>query len=232
MVGKLAAMFRYPVKSMGAETVDTIEIGWNGLAGDRRWAFVRDGMTRSGFPWLTIRENPAMWGYRPRFVEPTLPEESQTVVLTPSGRELDVIDPALAEEVGRGSRVIKQSRGIFDTMPLSVITTRTVAALSALVGEGLGAARFRPNLVIEPDGDEDFPEDEWVGKVLRVGGMTMRVDKRDKRCVMVNVNPQTTEKNPDVLRAIARERAACLGVYGTTVAIGRVEVGDTVEINA
>jgi uncharacterized protein YcbX len=232
VVGRLAAMFRYPVKSMAAERVDTIEIGWNGLAGDRRWAFVRDGMTRSGFPWLTIRENQAMWRYRPRFADPRQPEQSQTVVLTPSGREIDVVDPALAEELGHGARVIKQSRGIFDTMPISLISTRTVGALSAMVGEELAPVRFRPNLLIEPEGDGDFPEDQWVGKVLRLGGMAMRVDKRDKRCVMVNVNPETTEKNADVLRAIARDRDSRLGVYGTTVEEGTVTVGDAVTLES
>ena len=58
--------------------------------------------------------------------------------------------------------------------------------------------------------------------------MRMRVDQRDKRCVMINVDPATTEKNPDVLRAVARQRDACLGVYGSTVEPGRVVVGDPV----
>jgi uncharacterized protein len=231
VIGRLAAIFRYPVKSMAAEQVETVEAGWNGIAGDRRWAFVRDGMTRSGFPWLTIRENPGMWRYQPHFAVPDDPDQSQTIVRTPTGRELDVVDPALAEELGFGSRVIKQSRGIFDTMPLSVISTQTIAALSAMVGEDLGSVRFRPNLVIDAGGSDDFPEDQWVGKLLRLGGMTMRVDKRDKRCVMVNVNPVTAEKNPEALRVIARQRDARLGVYGTTVQEGSVTVGDTVTLD-
>lgn len=230
VIGRLSAIFRYPVKSMAAEQVDAIEVGWNGLEGDRRWAFVRDGMTRSGFPWLTIRENPRMWRYRPRFAEPDRPEMSPTLVSTPGGLELDVADPALAEELGFGSRVIKQSRGIFDTMPLSVISAQTISALSSTVGENLGILRFRPNLVIDAGGSENFPEDRYVGRLLRIGGLLMRVDKRDKRCVMVNVNPETTEKNPEVLRAIARERDARLGVYGTTVEEGRVTVGDAVSL--
>ena len=56
----------------------------------------------------------------------------------------------------------------------------------------------------------------------------MRVDQRDERCVMVNVDPQTSERDPGVLRAIAQQREACLGVYGSTVAPGPVRVGDRV----
>ena len=227
-VGRVAGIWRYPVKSMGAEALDAVDVSWHGLAGDRRWAFVRDGMTRSGFPWLTIRERPDMGHYRPWFVEPDRPDASPTMVRTPSGRDLDVVDPALAEELGPGARVLKQDRGIFDTSPLSLVTTRTIAALEALVGADLDVRRFRPNLLVEPLDDVPFPEDAWVGRVLRIGVLRMRVDQRDQRCVMVNVDPVTTTRDPSVLRAIARHRQACLGVYGTTVREGRVALGDPV----
>ncbi len=230
-VGRVAALWRYPVKSMGAEALEAVEVGWNGLAGDRRWAFVREGMERSGFPWLTIRERPELWLYRPWLAEPDRPDGSAVMVRTPSGRDLDVVDPELAAELGHGARVIKQDRGVFDTMPLSLLTTRTVAGLGALVGADLDVLRFRPNLLVEAADGAEFPEDAWVGSVLRVGGMRMRVDKRDQRCVMINVDPATALRDPAVLRAVAREREACLGVYGSTVQPGRVAVGDPVLID-
>ena len=215
---------------MASESLDTIDVGWNGVAGDRRWAFVRGGMERSNFPWLTIREKPELWHYQPRFADPGDPEKSVTLVRTPAGEELDVVDPVLAEELGHGARVIKQGRGIFDTMPLSLITTQTIAALSASVGVDLDRRRFRPNILIESIEGGDAPEDQWVGDVLRIGGMTMRIDKRDKRCVMINVDPVTTAKDPSILRSVAQERDSCLGVYGNVVEPGRVSIGDTVTI--
>ena len=228
VVGRVTGIWRYPVKSMAAERLEAVDVSWHGLAGDRRWAFVRDGMTRSGFPWLTIRERPDLGQYRPTFVRPDRPDGSPTLVRTPSGRELDVVDPALAEELGSGVRVLKQDRGVFDTLPLSLISTRTIAALGALVGADLDVLRFRPNLLVEPLDDAPFPEDAWIGRVLRVGELRMRVDQRDQRCVMVNVDPITTRRDPAVLRAIAQHRQACLGVYGSTVRPGRVAVGDPV----
>jgi len=65
VVGRVAGLFRYPVKSFGAEVLDAVDVSWHGLVGDRRWAFIRDGMTRSGFPWLTIRQRPTTWRYVP-----------------------------------------------------------------------------------------------------------------------------------------------------------------------
>jgi uncharacterized protein YcbX len=228
LVGRVAALWRYPVKSMAAQALVEVDVSWHGLAGDRRWAFIRDGEERSGFPWLTLRQRPDLSHYRPWFVEPDRPNASRTMVRTPAGDELDVLDPVLANELGDGVRVMKQDRGVFDTMPLSVLSTRTVAGLSALAGAELDVLRFRPNLLIEAAGGESFPEDAWVGAVLRIGALRMRVDARDKRCMVVNIDPVTTRRDPAILRAIARERDTCLGVYGSTVQPGRVAVGDPV----
>jgi MOSC domain-containing protein len=228
VVGRVAALWRYPVKSMAAEPLDRAEVSWHGLAGDRRWAFIRAGQVRSGFPWLTIRQRPDLLHYRPRFAEPDRPNASLTLVRTPCGAEFDVADPALAAELGPGVRVIKCDRGVFDTLPLSLLTTQSLAGLARLAGTGLVAGRFRPNLLVDAAGD--FPEDDWVGRVLRVGGLRMRVDKRDQRCVVPTIDPVTLRRDPAILRAIATGRGAHFGVYGSTMEPGRVAVGDLVEL--
>jgi uncharacterized protein len=229
VVGRIAGLWRYPVKSMAAEELDGVEVSWHGLVGDRRWAFIRAGKERSGFPWLTMRERPELAHYRPRFAEPDRPDASPTLVRTPAGDELNVADPALAAEFGPGVRVIKQNRGVFDTMPLSLLSTQSLAGLGRMVGTDPVVGRFRPNLLVDAPGHH-FPEDAWVGRVLRIGGLRMRADRHDERCVMVTIDPVTLDREPAILRAIARERANRFGVYGSTVAPGRVAVGDPVEL--
>ena len=228
VIGRVAALFRYPVKSMAAERLERVHVSWHGFAGDRRWAFIQGELVRSNFPWLTARECPDLLHHRPSFVQSASPESSRTIVRSPAGVEFDVADAQLAAALGDNVRLIKQNRGVFDTMPLSLITTRTVSDLGRLVGRELEVERFRPNLFVETDGDSAFPEDEWVGSTLTIGDARMRVDKRDERCVMVNIDPATTERDPLVLRTIARERQACLGVYGSTVTPGVVSIGDVV----
>jgi uncharacterized protein YcbX len=220
-VGVVTALWRYPVKSMAGEALDEVDVSWHGLAGDRRWAFVREGVERSGFPWLTIRERSDMWHYVPELVDPSRPDASRTLVRTPGGASYDVTDPALAAELGHGARVIKQNRGVFDTMPLSLLSTGSVEALRA----GLDARRFRPNILLEGGGEDDL-----VGRVLQIGGMRMRVDQHDERCVVVNVDPDTTERDPSILRKIAQERDSRFGVYGSVVEAGRIAVGDSVTL--
>jgi uncharacterized protein YcbX len=51
-IGRIEAIFRYPVKSMRGEPLDSATLGWHGLDGDRRLAFRRLD-ERGGFPWLS-----------------------------------------------------------------------------------------------------------------------------------------------------------------------------------
>jgi uncharacterized protein YcbX len=231
VVGRVVGLWRYPVKSMAGEGLTEAHASWHGFAGDRRWAFIRNDVPRSGFPWLTLRENPRMSHYQPSFADPAQPEKSATLVRTPAGAVLDVTDPALGEELcAPGVRVIKQDRGIFDTFPLSLITVQTIEELGRMTGLQLEVARFRPNIVVDAAGAAPFTEDQWVGRVLRIGDLEMRIDKRDGRCAVIAIDPRTTERQPEVLRVVTLERGGCLGVYGTTITPGRVLPDDAVRI--
>ena len=232
-VGRVTGLWRYPVKSMSAEPLSEARVDWNGFEGDRRWAFVRNDKVPSGFPWLTLRECPGMNGYVPSFVNPNQPDTSPTVVRTPNGDVFDVTNPELGRMLDAdGAQVIRQARGIFDTFPLSLITSQTVDQLGARVGKMLDVQRFRPNILVEAADDLPFPEDEWVGRVVRFGGVRMRIDKRDGRCVVITIDPLTAERTPAILRTVADERQGCLGVYGTTVQPGVAAIGDPVFVEA
>lgn len=231
-LGRVVGLWRYPVKSMAGEGLERAEATWQGLEGDRRWAFVRDGVLTSDFPWMTIRQRPTMCRYRPRFVDPQRPDASAVAVLTPDGEDLDVADPALAAGLGPGVRPIKQNRGVFDAMPISLISVESVAAIGAIVGRAIDPRRFRPNLLVDTGGGEPFAEDEWVGSTLRIGAAAVRLDKRDQRCAVVNVDPDSAGRDPAVLRSIGAERGGYLGVYGSMVDPGAIGVGDPVSIDA
>jgi hypothetical protein len=58
--------------------------------------------------------------------------------------------------------------------------------------------------------------------------MCTRIDGRDQRCVVVNVDPATTERDPAIFRTIVTERRARVGVYGSTVRPGSIALGDPV----
>ena len=63
-IGRIQAIYRYPVKSMAGEALEHSQLGWYGLDGDRRFAFRRIAK-QDGFPWLTASKLPALLLYKP-----------------------------------------------------------------------------------------------------------------------------------------------------------------------
>jgi uncharacterized protein YcbX len=229
-VGTLVGLWRYPVKSMAAEALTEAEVGWHGITGDRRWAFIRPHLERSGFPWLTLREVADIGQFTARLAEPAEPDRSKTRVTTPEDDEYDVTDPALATASRRGgARHQAGSRGV--RQPAAVADHHEHRRRDREADRTLArAARFRPNLLVAPSTETSFPEDAWLGATLTIGGMRMRVDRRDPRCVITTMDPDTGERDARVLREIAQRRDNCAGVYGTTVTPGPVALGDAVVI--
>lgn len=233
LVGYLVNIYRYPVKSMAAETLTTAEVSWHGVVGDRRWAFIRDEAQNSGFSWLTIREKNNMTHYFPSFSDAANPNKSKTLVKTPSGNKFEITDKKLAHELyPQGTRAIKQDRGVFDAFPLSLITTQTINSLGNSIDSKLSSERFRPNFLVTAIDDSPYPEDNWIGKTIRIGNIRMRIDQRDGRCVVTTIDPVTSQKNPEVLKNIYAKREGCLGVYGSTVTPGVVAIKDKVYIES
>jgi uncharacterized protein YcbX len=223
---RVVALYRYPVKAMAGEALESAELGWAGLEHDRRYAFVQSEH-RGDFPWLTIRQVPALTTYVPTVLD------GEVFVRTPAGRELDIasgeLTAELAEAHGRPVHLMRSSRGLFDAFPVSVISLQTVAAIGALAGRELEPLRFRPNVVIDAPGAE-FPEEALVGRELRVGSARIRLDLRDERCMVINFDPHTAERDPVVLRTVAQQREQCAAVYGSCVEPGALRVGDAVTV--
>lgn len=236
-VGIVRALTRYPIKAMPGERVENARLAWHGLEGDRRYAFVRAD-TPSDFPWLTIRELPSLLDYRPAYVDSDEPERSGVVVETPAGRTLEATDPELTAELagvhGGPIHLLRSKRGLFDALPLSLISTATIGGVGSAVGRELDPRRFRPNVLVEAIEAGDAPEQPWIGRRLRFGdrpdSARVRVDKPNGRCVVVSTDPIDGSRDPAVLREIAQRRGNLAGVYATTERPGTIAVGDVLRL--
>ena len=237
VVGRVAALYRYPVKSMRGERIAATQVYWHGLAGDRRYAFVRGGNT-SRFPWLTGREVPNLLRYAPYFAEGGDPLAAAVRVITPEGGDCALEDAALRDELavqyGGAISLLQSSRGIPDSAGVSVLGAATVRDLGERVGATLDPLRFRPNILVETANGEPYEEEDWLGGLLVFGeredGARIRLNRKDPRCMMVNLDPVGATQNPAVLREIARNRDLCAGLYATTEGIGTILVGDAVRL--
>ena len=54
----------------------------------------------------------------------------------------------------------------------------------------------------------------------------------DVRCVMINLDPETAEKDSRVMRTVVRLNQNNAGVYATVVRTGTIQVGDRVSLVA
>lgn len=235
IVGEVAALYRYPVKSMRGEGLAEGMVGWHGLAGDRRLALRRCG-ERGGFPWLTASRLPELLLFTPWRDASAGGGGLPTHVRTPEGRDLAPFGAELADEVGQRSgmmvEMVHLDRGIFDEASVSLITSATVGAISQRSGVPGDVRRFRPNVVLASASGLPFGEDDWVGGILSFGrdgeGAALVVTNRDERCAMVTYDADSAHPSPEVLRAIVRERGNRAGVYATVLRPGRLAVGQPV----
>lgn len=237
-VGQIREITRYPVKTMAGVRCDAAFMGWHGLHGDRRFAF-RRMQDNSGFPWLTASKLPELLLYKPIGGDDGDGEPIPTHIQTPSGSQFEIGSDELNAEVSRrfGSDVelIHLKHGIFDEATISVISLATIAAIARAAGvEELDRRRFRANVVIETEAAEAFLEDGWVGGTLIFGSddhsPAVTVTMRDERCVMVNLDPDTSEKDARVMKAVVRLNENYAGVYATVVQTGTIRVGGRVSL--
>ena len=236
IVGSVKEINLYPVKSMQGVSVSEAELYWYGLNGDRKYAFVRSD-ARSGFPWLTGRELPDLLRYEPRLTLDE-PMTSDVDVYTPSGQALLLgsaqLEQTLTSSYGAAVSLLRLNRGTYDCMPVSLISDATLASLQRGSSRTLDCRRFRSNLVIQTDNTGGEPERTWLGASLTFGerpdSARVNINYRTKRCVMVNLEPDSGKSDPEVLMRVAEKMQACAGVYGAVSRLGSVKVGDSVYL--
>jgi uncharacterized protein YcbX len=231
---KVAELWRYPVKSLQGEQLDSVSVNRDGLEGDRRFA-IYDVVTGFG---LTGRRVPELL-----FASARLRDDGAAEITLPDGTTA-ADDEALSEWLGRPvtlrSAVTEAARryenvvdfeqeatsdwepfdgaeGAFHDNPgarVSLVSTSTVGRWDP--------RRFRANVLLDGDG-----EDSLVGSKIALGHVTLDIDMRIERCVMTTrAQAGGIERDLDVLRTIARERDACLAVGALVVDPGTLHIGD------
>ena len=241
VLGTVASLRRYPVKSMAGEDLQEARVTYAGVIGDRVYAFV-DNRNRSSFPWMTGRQGPPMILFCPRFVaEPPLEEEHPRAeqfaleVTTPEGKVFRVDEPGFAtyleKRFERSLRLRFSERSMTDALPVSLLGLGTVRGLGEEVGISLDERRFRANFYVRWASDKPYFEDELVGRTLQIGEqVSVQVVEKDSRCKMITLDPETAEASPQVLETVARKHGGCTGVYGAVLREGVVRVNDPVYV--
>jgi len=235
---RVLELWRYPVKSMQGEQVESVAVTADGFEGDRRYALY-DLETGLG---LTARRVPELLFASARWhdgggVEITLPDGSvagddealsawlgRRVALrsldAEGDRRFEIPEVDFDEEAERDWHSFEGAPGPFHDsadVRVSLVSTETVG--------GWDRRRFRSNVLLEGGGEEGL-----VGSEVTLGDAVLAVGKGITRCVMtVRPQPGGIERDLSVLRTIARERDNRLAVGAIVTRAGRVAVGDVLQ---
>jgi hypothetical protein len=222
---------------MAGESLNVAKLSWYGIEGDRRFAF-RRLTDKGGFPFLTASKLPQLLLYKPFGLDSNAAEPLPTHVRTPDGKEYELRSNELREEIstrhGSDVELMHLRHGIFDEACISVISLGTVHGVERESGRNLDMRRFRPNIVIETPNAGPFEEDRYVGRTLMFGedatGPALSITMKDERCVMVNFDPDTAERDSEVMKTVVRLHGNYAGVYATVVRPGELRVGQVVTV--
>ncbi|HEX6020491.1 MAG TPA: MOSC N-terminal beta barrel domain-containing protein [Solirubrobacter sp.] len=207
----IAELWRYPVKSMAGERLESTWLGPNGIPGDRV-VYVVDGRGEI----LSARTKPRLLAHRGS--------------LTPDGEVLVDGLPWTSPEAaalvraaaGADARLVRaEGAERFDILPLLVATDGAIAAF------GHDARRLRPNVIV--GGVDGLTERGWEGTVLEAGDAAIALADLRGRCVVTTWDPDTLTQDADVLRRIRAEFGGSLALNAWPAREGRIAVGDAVR---
>lgn len=232
-VGVIRTVARYPVKSMRGEACASLPLTLQGFEEDRRFAFVQ-AESRSAFPWLTAREMPELLRWQTS-VEKAGTADAAVTVSTPAGERWPVasneVRQAIEKRFGKPVFLLRDYRGSFDVANVSLISEQTVQGIAEESQTEANPWRFRPNLLVNLEVGAAFDELKWVGKVLRIGDKArIAVTEVDERCVMITLDPSTSEPAPQILKCVVQQHNKCAGVYATVLTSGEVRTGDGINL--
>jgi uncharacterized protein len=211
--GRVAQLWRHPVKSLQGERLDRVAVDARGVVGDRAWG-VRDG---SSGALLTAKRDPSLL-----MAAAEVRGEGVAVTTHAAGATVGAdADAALSSLVGRPVWVAAAPAvgpSFVDEAPLHLL------AVSAL--GRWDVRRFRPNLLL----DTRLHLDELIGARLAVGSVVVEIVKQTRRCAMTTTEQPGLPKDVGVLRALAREQELCQGVYAYVVTPGRIATDDAIRV--
>ena len=224
----VAAIRRYPVKSMGGESLEHVELDARGLVGDRRYAVVDgDGKLSSGKDSRRFRRRDQVFSY----AAGTSADGRVEVRLNGSTWVVgdDDLDAELSRAFGDPVRVLAEADvPYFDDGPVSLVGTASLEWCRRELGVDADARRTRTNLVLETT--QPFEEETWAGRRLRIGSVELSVDRRLERCRMVDLAQDGVATTAPMLKALGASRDVCLAMLTDVSAPGHLKVGDVVTV--
>jgi uncharacterized protein len=211
MALRVDGLWRYPVKSLAGQALQMAQLTPLGIPGDR----IVQVRGREGV--RTSRRQHRLLG-----LAGSLAADGRALI---NGHPWNsATAEALVQDAAGADAWLEADESAlrFDVLPLLVATDGAVAAF------GRDIRRLRPNILI--GGVDGLDETTWPGRELHIGGAVVRLDGLRGRCPMTTVDPDTLERDPEVLRDIGRRFGGRLALDAEVLRPGLIRVGDAVRL--
>lgn len=228
-LGRITELWRYPVKSMRGEALQSLVVDERGATGDRYFTLKdSDGRLGSGKTTKRFRQIDGLLGFS------AATENGIVVIRFADGRTMRADDPALGPILtaacGMDIKVESEDQDHVmhrDSAPLHLLTEASIAWLRArLPGVAIDARRFRPNLVVTTEAT-GLVEQDWLGREIAIGdALVVKAARPTVRCVMTTLPQAELGAAPAVLRTLTEQNAASLGIYAEVLHPGTLRIGD------
>ena len=244
-----------PVRSLGLEHPEEIDLTESGVLEDRRF-FLADETNRlvdrlvvPELVRISTHTNPDGTYLSMTFPDGQIVEDHVRIthaIETPiHGRTGvgHVVDgpwaTLLSIFAGRPIRLIRCDRpgGTRAGNPVSIASDGSLAEFARHAeARRVDIRRFR--MLIELEGAGPHEEDTWIGGRIAIGDAVLSITKPVARCAITTQDPDTGERDLDTLRTLISYRGlregkhADFGVLADVAQPGRVRLGDTVRVLA
>lgn len=249
---KITALWRWPVKGLGGQTLDKITVKAGELFPFDRAFAIENGPSDfdaanpvhiAKLRFLCGVSQPTAHRVSASYVEQT----GLLSITTLDGRSLNInpkephaleaLAAELVEEGVRGTLKLRKADDLdeghgFTDVPgrwISIQNRASIAMLEKTVDASLDPRRLRANMLV--DGWDAFAEEELIGKSIQLGTAKVDIMEPINRCRNIDVNPDSAERDQNLVRALQDMRGKrSLGVYARITDAGSMAPGDLVKI--
>jgi hypothetical protein len=252
---RVARLSIAPVRSLGLEHPDSIELTEYGVVEDRRFYLIDaagrlvDRVIVGTLVQVAAHTDPEATRLRLEFPDGNVIDDAvalgEAIVTNLHGRTTygHVVEgpwaAAIAPHAGREVRVVRCDRPAGTragtAKSVSIVSDGSLRRLAEALGEEeIDARRFR--MLIDLEGAGAHEEDGWLGGEIEIGTARLRITDPDARCAITTQDPDTGHRDLDTLRALRSYRGfragrkLDFGVLGEVVVPGRVSLGDEVRV--
>ncbi|WP_299734760.1 MOSC N-terminal beta barrel domain-containing protein [uncultured Roseobacter sp.] len=243
---KVAHILRHPLKSHGREALETISLNaGQSMPYDRVWAVAHEASKADGSAWAPCA-NFSRGSKAPSLlaISSRLEEDAEVLHLshpdrpdlsfhpdTEGDKLIDWVMPLVPQNRALPERIIRlNGRGFTDSHFASVTLCNLAShkAVEEQIGQPLSIHRWRGNIWFESTAP--WVEFDWMGRDVRVGGSVLRLRERTDRCLATTANPETGERDTDMLGALKHWGHQDFSVRAEVIEAGPVQLGDPVEV--